>query len=899
MSASIQIGTRVAYPAHPEYGFGTVKLIEENLLDDDITCQVAFDWLTGLTPVTVSSLQKALQITSESSIPPQEWGSPDALQRRLGASLAMAENSLTGNFIRSFATPLPHQAFLLDKIVSHNRFGHIIADDVGMGKTIEAGLIIASIRQQNPQARILVLCPAGVVLQWQDEMEEHFGLLFSIVGHDFNPKSQANWKNHGLILASLDSLKQDRHQDMLKQIPSFDLVICDEAHRLTARREFLTNQLYRTKNYRFVEWLANERVINWIKKNDETLRSPRLLLLSGTPHQGDDLRFAYLLQLVRPDQIEAEEATEEDGALTDSQILEECITRTAKSRAVDWSGKSIFMGHEARTLDIEMEEEETEILSALTRYVLVDMTFPNGENPLIRALAMHTFQKIAASSWTALKSALVNRLNDDFGSQNQYSGEASMGAEFAHELDSNEQQALRSIIANIENLATNSKWQQFSDLLAPGKGFRESGDRVLVFTQYKKTQEFLQQRLEAQGEKVAIIHGDLSLEERKYQRAYFESEATVLISTEAGSEGANLHRKCHLEINYDLPWNPMRLLQRIGRLDRFGQKHVVKVINLRVPQSWDSEISSRISMRLESVQSSMGQVAQEDYRTMILGEIHEAVNVPEVMKKSNWGKDEKKVDAAIDQAVQKILSRKSALDKLFHESMGMPEGFGKSSPNIHADDFRRAFAWNAAGKDVQLKETRTADNRYLKGVYHFTLPQSFRGGLRASREMYLVFDREIYAEVRGEVLGKARGQEIKPSLAGFGEPVTDWFFRSGLHAGDSRTVFALRRQADSQESDTWWISFAARWKQSQGWSGPDAVFTFALDSAGTVLRKVSPEETFTSLKEATGNSPPTDQLPPIENVLSAAKKELRSTLPKGTDPRHLGLFPIAIVQWAE
>jgi hypothetical protein len=313
--------------------------------------------------------------------------------------------------------------------------------------------------------------------------------------------------------------------------------------------------------------------------------------------------------------------------------------------------------------------------------------------------------------------------------------------------------------------------------------------------------------------------------------------------------------------------------------------------------SWDSEISARIAMKLDSVQASMGQVADEDYKAMILGEVHEAVDVVEVMRKSNWGQDSSAIDAAVDEAVQKILSRKSALDQLFRESMGMPEDFDKSAPALVADDFRQAFAWVASGQDVQLRDTRTSDKRFLKGVYHFTLPTAFRGGFRASREVYLVFDREVFADVRGEVLGKARGQEIKPSLAGFGDPVTDWFFRSGLQANENRTAFALHRLAEHPEHEAWWISYASRWKQGAQWSGPDALFTFALDSKGIVVRSIPTEEVFEALRKGKGILPPAESLPSLESVQSEARDTLKKTLSVGVDTRHLALFTLSVIRW--
>lgn len=894
----IQIEDRVYHTEHPEYGFGTVKLVAGSLLSDNPTCQVAFDWKAGLEPVPASQLRKTLALKSGAAISESEWGGSEDLQRRLGAVLAMAENSRTGSFTRSFTKPLPHQAYLLDKIVSHNRYGHMIADDVGMGKTIEAGLLIATERQRNPRARILVLSPAGVVLQWQDEMDEHFGLSFSIVGRDWKVTDVNSWKNNSLFLSSLDTLKQEQYREIFPVIPPFDLIICDESHRLTARRSVLTGELETTQNYRFIQWLTQEQqAVDWIYRTDGTPRSPRLIMLSATPHQGDEERFARLLQLGRPDKVDLE--PEIEGAFIDRADLGECITRTAKKRAVDWDGKPIFKGHDSTTLDIALSDEERDILTLLTRYVMDVMTFKNGGpgDALTRALAMHTFQKIAASSWAALHSAMSNRLNGAFDENDQIGGEGGLGEEFGFATGDGEAAAIQRILAAIEALPTNSKWEQFRDLVTEGREFRETGDRILIFTQYRRTQEWLQKNLEQRGEKVAVIHGGLSLDDRKAQREFFESEGTIMISTEAGSEGANLHRKCHLEINYDLPWNPMRLLQRIGRLDRYGQKHRVRVVNLRVPSSWDSEISARIQMRLDSVQQDMGLVADEDYRAMILGEIHESISVAGLMARADWGADTGKMDHAVDDAIKQTLERQKELTRLFDETLGMPENYDKSPPSLSSDDFRQAFAWAAAGQNVLLKETRTSENKFLKGVYHFTLPAAFKVTFRASKEVYLVFDRDVFAEVKGEILGRAMGQAIRPSLGGFGDPVTDWFFRSSLHAADGGSVFAAKSPANLPENSVWTVCYAARWKRAADWAGPDAIFTFALDASGQVISQLPADLVFAAIKSIQPAAASVTALPDMSASDAAALQQLRAAVPRDADERHLSLFPLMMIQW--
>lgn len=891
----IEAKDRVWQPEKPELGYGVVKMVEESMLGDDRLCEVAFEWQPGLVRVPEEGLVKVGKLDPGMDLKPGEYGERDELRRRLGSALLYAENSQSSIFTRSFTLPLPHQAYVLEKILSNHRLGHVIADDVGMGKTIEAGLLIATYRQRMPRCKVLVLCPAGVVLQWQDEMEEHFGLHFDIAGRDFRPDREASWKTRQLVLASLDTLKQDKLKEPLKAAECFDLVICDEAHRLTARRRFLDRALYKTQNFRFVEWLVQTHLVAWEEKGDGSPRSPRLVLMTGTPHQGDDLRFAYLLQLVRPDLINADNLSPATIGDWKGKEIEECITRTPKQDAVDWEGKQIFLGHDTATLDVPLHVTEKDVLDDLARFIQNIMVIKDSKaEEMLRALAMHTFQKIAASSWAALETALRMRLASN---QSQTVDDKLMGMEIPFYGTQEETDAIRELLESISIISQDSKWETFLELIEPGAGFRKPGEKILIFTTYKATQAYLTSKLEGLGEKVYHIHGGLSMDQRMQQRRDFEGKGTVLISTEAGSEGANLHKKCHLMVNYDMPWNPMRLLQRIGRLDRYGQTERVKVANLKAPDSWDSKVSEKIFDKLEAVQQRMGMVADDDYKDMIIGGIHEAVNVAELMKKTGWGADSKSMDKEIEDAVQGVLERRESIESVYRKTLGMPDSYGLSAPDMDAEDFRRVFAWAASKHKITLKESRTSERKHLPGVFHFLLPEEFQGGFRVTRECHLVFDRDQFSKVRHEPLGRVRGQEIKPALAGFGDGVTDWFVKSSLEATGQKEAYQITKPNGSPEEEQWWVVYAARWKIGETWSGPDWVKVWGCDENGNVSRNVDPKQVITALEQDAPIGVPEGGFPapPLDGCLTQTREELKAIVDVSIHGKNLNLFPMAII----
>jgi superfamily II DNA or RNA helicase len=847
--------TRVIHRQHPEFGFGAVRYVEEDALGD-VRLQVEFDHVDGLENVACDEVQPVGDPLEDAAA--GRWGGIETCRRKLAVGQVIAENNLTGGFTKAAVQPLPHQAFLLDKILSGNRFGHVLADDVGLGKTIEAGLLITCLLRRDPPQRILIVCPTGLALQWQDEMDEHFGLTFAIMGENFDGKLMSSWRTQSLVIAPLDRLKRPEYHDLLRQIGGFDLVVCDEAHRLTAQRRFLSNKLEKTANYRLFELLVHDRLIRHVDNNDRTPRSPRLLLLSATPHQGDDERFVHLLSLARPDLFSTESRVADQ--LKPAALIE-TLTRTPKSRAVAWDGKPLFKGHETVTIDTGWTVAETDVSRLLTDYILKSLDFARSSDratQLVVQLVMHTFHKIAASSWAALRHALERRLAILNGQAAKLSALLATAHESADDSElpedfvlparaffENEKRMLEELVRRLGALGCDSKWERSAELLRQIEA-TEPGVKLLVFTQYRITQDLLRDRLNAMfpTDTVETICGDMAMRDRQEARFRFEQASRFLVSTEAGGEGVNLQRACHVMLNYDLPWNPMRLQQRIGRLDRYGQRRKVNVFNLRVPDSWDNQISARILQRLDTIQRTMalaGPGTLEDYREMLLGQIAEQVDAGRLFAEAQAGQvvSDAEVDGWIRVAVESVERWRGLLG----DELGLTDGASRLKPRLTSEDLKIAYRAACEHSGIRLRESRNSAKQFVPGVFSLELPDAFRDPVfRPSRTTHVVFDRDVYAEVRGQTLGMVRGQPIRPALAGFGEPFTDWIFQMVMQARAGESAFAVRAGEVWTHGSGWLLVFALRWIGSvRRLSTPDGIVACFAPDQGAVWRLDAPE----------------------------------------------------------
>jgi len=637
-------------------------------------------------------------------------------------------NEATGALDRLDVDPLPHQISLVHRIMNSGQTNWLIADDVGLGKTIEVGLLLAALERRQKLRRILFVVPSGLTRQWKEEMLSKFDRRFLIFGSDFRISDHKEWGLFERVIVSLDLAKPRDSQDdgsndstsfgMLLAAGGWDLIVFDEAHRLAR-----DDRGRSTLRYKLAQALRT--------------KTDRLVLLTGTPHQGDTGKFRNLLTLVRPDLSRAIEEIE-----TEPDVVQEIVLRNRKIDAVDLDGTFLFKGVIVRRATIDHDPEFEALERQLRAYLRLGYragdTLGGAEGRAI-GFVMTIYRKMASSSIAALYIALKNRL-ERLTAQNeadikQYSAGDEDEVEGDDQLEERSRGPGRTPFFETET-------QLLSDLMAKAAEVMRNdkkGDalvalvrdivlvqkkKVLIFTEYRSTQAYLLYRLQSIiGEKPEIINGSKTVEEKRDAIKSFESGNPILISTEAGGEGLNLHRDCHIMINYDLPWNPARISQRIGRLYRYGQKHQVIVINFLARDTIDNEIVSILFDRLETIVREMATVGSEfdeRYAADILGELLERIDISTLLEEAQSGRVDRtqdRIDTALNQAKRAKLIQDDILS--FATATGAPdlESLGQYTTIDVATFIRRA----ARFFEIEIEES--ADNE----KFTMRLPAHLKG----------------------------------------------------------------------------------------------------------------------------------------------------------------------------
>ena len=619
----------------PDHG-EICRVIETQTLWGETVCRV---WLPSK-DIVVQLPLASLRPLSEVSV-----GTVDGIIYL--AAAARVADALTQDIllapIESSVIPLPHQIRALSRAISNDRVRYLLADEVGLGKTIEAGLIMQELKLRGLVRRTLVIAPKGLVMQWIAEMATHFNEKFHpIMSEDykslkristfhsvegrrlridykeiepaFSPQSSTfraagsnPFQMFDQLVVSMDSVKPpanasgvawERFEDLISV--GWDLVIVDEAHRLGGSTE-------RVARYKLGQGLAGA--------------APYLLLLSATPHQGKTDHFRRLMSLLDPEAFPDEESISK-------KRVQPYVIRIEKRYAIDSEGKPLFKPRHTELASVSWKarhQDQRLLYQAVTDYVREGYNQAVLEKRNYIRFLMILMQRLVVSSTRAIRTTLERRLEVLEAPQEQLSLFPMVSEEDWADLDGQEQMDM---LLNARLKALKNERNEVKQLLELAKRCEtqgpdakaealldwiyrlqaEEGDpdlKVLVFTEFVPTQAMLREFLSERGFEVVCLNGSMGMEERKRVQDEFAKEARILISTDAGGEGLNL-QFCHVVINYDLPWNPMRLEQRIGRVDRIGQTHIVRAINFVFEDSVEHRVLEVLERKLEIILKEFG-----------------------------------------------------------------------------------------------------------------------------------------------------------------------------------------------------------------------------------------------------------------------------------------------------
>ncbi|MCG9128544.1 DUF3883 domain-containing protein [Candidatus Poribacteria bacterium] len=517
--------------------------------------------------------------------------------------------------------PLPHQIEAVWQVLNQTRIRFLIADDPGAGKTIMAGLILKELKLRNQVRRILIVSPGHLTTQWSEEMKTRFEENFTHITREYvKAHSQENvWNREQQIITSMDFARQDDIRDVIANT-NFDLVIVDEAHKMAAYQ--YGDKTDKTKRYQLGECLSK--------------CTTHYLFLTATPHRGDPENFRLFLDLLEPgffaDPIQIQESIQKkDNPL---------FIRRIKEDLKDFEGKPLFLPRHVHTKPFRLGSEseiEMELYNALSEYIRKQYNrfSENSQKRNNVAFALVILQRRLASSTYALLVSLQRRqkrltdllqhstlivdeipseqhreeiedLSDDERWEVEEQWEVLSVAENRDELI-DEIETLKKLEQDAKEIIDNENELKLQELQSALDELHEKhpNQKILIFTEYFDTLDYLQQKLTAWEYTVSVIHGKIPHEKRVEAQETFRNNAQILLATEAAGEGINL-QFCHLMINYDLPWNPNRLEQRMGRIHRYGQKREVYVINLVAADTREGAVFTRLFEKLETIRSQLG-----------------------------------------------------------------------------------------------------------------------------------------------------------------------------------------------------------------------------------------------------------------------------------------------------
>lgn len=610
---------------HPEHGTGTV-IVDQG----DIVIVRFGDVIQSCESETLTR-----RLSPAEAVRAEHWSPAPEVILKAQAAAIRSLNDAWGVFSRSRINLLPHQLWTCHRTLRDWPIRMLIADDVGLGKTIEAGLILWPLLASKQVKRLLILTPASLVGQWQYRLKTLFDIRMAMYRPEVDQPRNDFWTIHDQVVASLPTVRADRNgrHARLFEAERWDMVIVDEAHHLN-----VDEKTGKTQGFELLERMVAEDCIE------------SLLFFTGTPHRGKPFGFWSLMSLLRPDQFDPNRPDQEQ-----LPELREVLIRNFKQKVTDMAGNRLFQPVTNHPETYAYSEAEQEFYRLLTQFIMTGNAYASGLDQSGRrqvTLVLIAMQKIASSSVAAIRAALRKRLAGIRRELSQYrENEAGITAtddadqdssdamdrwtrEQKFQLMEDELPHLEELLEAAERITDESKIQRISEIIDE----RFEDRSILLFTEYKATQALVVSRLmERFGEQaVGFINGDdrldrvalpggrsttLNAKRENTADAFNQGRLRFLVSTEAGGEGIDLQDRCHTLIHVDLPWNPMRLHQRVGRLNRYGQTQPVDVVTVRNPSTVEARIWNKLEEKLTRIMEALGHAMDEpeDLMQIVLG----------------------------------------------------------------------------------------------------------------------------------------------------------------------------------------------------------------------------------------------------------------------------------------
>ena len=665
---------------------------------------------------------------------------------------------------------LPHQVVLTHRIATASPRRYLVADEVGLGKTIEAALLLRELASRGELNRALMVVPAGLVNNWRRELNGIFNLDFEVFGSegDVTDRKSNAFAKHDRLIASIDTLKRRARVRRLLDAPRWDLVVVDEAHHLTAYRT--GRKVRKTENYKLAEALKDH--------------ARDLILLSATPHQGDHFRFWMLVQLLNSTLF-----ADPDDMVANRHRLNTVVFRRTKADVCKPDGSPLFARRWVHTESFTMADDERAFYIALREYLEEGFALAKRQGNEGRALGfvMTIFQKIAASSFAAVHRTLSRRLmmltlheaiikdqQLDIDARNELYDEARDLIHEEHGIpkdDAVSKGQVEAILADLKvrmlkrldeeelgmasdsasgeevaaagedaavmaiSLALPEERLRIRDLLKRFPEARETKvekllrglgalweqnpmEKVVIFATYLGTVDLLGREIDGSypGQGVVVLrggdHGAKLAAERRFKRP---DGPRVLVCTAAGREGINL-QFARVLFNFDLPWNPMDIEQRIGRIHRYGQKHTAQVYNLVLSDTIEGRIFLLLTDKLEEIARTLGKVDElgnvaEDLRLQVLGQLSERLTYDTLYREALSDPELRRTKEELEAAMSNATEARKVVFELFQDLDGFSLEDYKPFANVEAGFDRVVHFLGAAmsenGQQVKWLDKKT------------------------------------------------------------------------------------------------------------------------------------------------------------------------------------------------